>query len=162
MTDACTPAPASDPFELAVSILIDAPPERVWAIMTERQTEWWCPLPWRTEIIEQDWRAGGRSAMAMLGPDGERHEHDGLFLEVVPGVRFVSTDAVVRDAGGRLAPAGPFMIGGWEIEPDGEGTRYTAWARHWTEEAKANHEEMGFIPGWGACAEQLKALCEAA
>ena len=40
-------------------------------------------------------------------------------------------------------------------------TRYTARARHWTDEAKKQHEEMGFEPGWGACADQLKALCEA-
>lgn len=161
MSDACTPAPAADPHELAVSIHIDAPPARVWDIMTRRQAEWWCPLPWRTEIIEQDWRAGGRSAMAMLGPDGERHEHDGIFLEVTPGVRFVSTDAAAYDAGGRLTPQGPFMIGGWEIAAEGAGTRYTAWARHWNEEAKKSHEDMGFLPGWQACAEQLKALCEA-
>ena len=52
------------------------------------------------------------------------------------------------------------MIGFWEIEPEGSGTRYTARARHWTDEAKAQHEAMGFEAGWGACADQLKALCE--
>ena len=86
---------------------------------------------------------------------------DGIFLEVVPGRRFVTTDAVVRGADGRLAASGPFMIGGWEIAPEGSGTRFTGWARHWTDEAQKQHEEMGFIPGWGAVAEQLKALCEA-
>ena len=60
-----------------------------------------------------------------------------------------------------IAPATPFRIGGWEIAPEGSGTRYTAWARHWTDEAQKQHEEMGFTSGWGAVAEQLKALCEA-
>ena len=147
--------------ELSVDIYIDAAPEKVWDVMTNRITEWWCPKPWTTEIIEQDWRSGGRAAMTMHGPNGEAHPSDGIFLEVVPGVRFVSTDAVMIGPDGRMAPATPFMIGGWEIATEGSGTRYTAWARHWTDEAQKQHEEMGFIPGWGAVAEQLKALCEA-
>ena len=30
-----------------------------------------------------------------------------------------------------------------------------------TDEAQKQHEERGFTSGWGAVAEQLKALCEA-
>lgn len=151
----------TEPRELSVDIYIAAPPEKVWDVMTKRITEWWCPKPWTTEIIEQDWRSGGRAAMTMHGPNGEAHPSDGIFLEVVPGVRFVSTDAVMIGPDGRMAPTGPFMIGGWEIAPEGDGTRYTGWARHWTDEAQKQHEEMGFVDGWGAVAEQLKALCEA-
>jgi hypothetical protein len=54
------------------------------------------------------------------------------------------------------------MIGIWSIEPEGSGTRYTASARHWTEEAMRQHQEMGFIQGWSpartswrACAKPL-------
>jgi uncharacterized protein YndB with AHSA1/START domain len=32
--------------------------------------------------------------------------------------------------------------------------------RHWTEATMKQHEEMGFVEGWGACADQLVALCE--
>lgn len=151
-----------DPRQLSVDIFINAAPAHVWDIMTVRMAEWWCPKPWTTEIIEQDWRAGGRAAMVMRGPNGEENPIEGLFLEVVPGTRFVTTDAVQRGADGRLSPAGPFMIGGWEIAAEGTGTRYTAWARHWTAEAYEQHGAMGFTTGWGAVAEQLKALCEAA
>lgn len=60
-----------------------------------------------------------------------------------------------------IAPSsGPFMIGIWTIAAEGDGTRYTAVARHWTEEAARNHADMGFEAGWGACADQLKALRE--
>ena len=55
-----------------------------------------------------------------------------------------------------------WLIGIWSVEPEGEGTRYTARARHWTEEAAKQHAEMGFEQGWGACADQLKLLCESA
>jgi uncharacterized protein YndB with AHSA1/START domain len=53
------------------------------------------------------------------------------------------------------------MLGIWEIAPEGSGTRYTARARHWTSESMLHHKEMGFEEGWGICADQLKALCEA-
>ena len=52
------------------------------------------------------------------------------------------------------------MIGIWEIAPENGGTRYTATARHWTAEAKAQNEAMGFHAGWSAAADQLAALCE--
>ena len=72
-------------------------------------------------------------------------------------MRFSFTDAITGD----LEPSGPFMIGIWEIQPEGDGTRYTARARHWTEEDSKRHAEMGFEEGWRACMRQLKDLCEA-
>lgn len=154
------PADADNGFELSITRYIAARPERVWDIMVNRITEWWCPRPWRTEIIEQDWRAGGRCALMMYGPDGETSGGDGIFLEVTPGRRFVSTDSVVR-RDGKLLPGTPFMIGGWEIEPEGTGTRYRAWARHWDQDAMESHRKMGFEEGWSAVADQLAELAEA-
>jgi len=149
--------PQNETHELAVETWIDAPPQKVWEIMTGQLEEWWCPKPWRTEIIEQDWRAGGRSAMVLRGPNaGEEHVLEGIFLDVTPGRRFVSTDAVAAG----FVPREPFMIGIWELTSEGSGTRYRAAARHWTDEARKSHEEMGFVDGWQACAAQLKALVE--
>lgn len=149
--------PREELHELAVEIHIDAPPEKVWEIMTERQEEWWCPRPWHAKIDRQDRRAGGRCDMTFHGPDGERMPQNGIYLAYEPGRRFVTTDAVTAD----FVPHGPFMIGIWEISPEGTGTRYRASARHWTDEARKSHEEMGFAEGWRACAQQLKDLAEA-
>jgi len=128
----------------------------VWDVLANRQEEWWCPLPWRAKVDKQDRRAGGACSMTFYGPDGETMPQNGIYLAYEEGRRFVTTDAVTAD----LQPSGPFMIGIWEIAAEGEGTRYTATARHWTEEACTQHREMGFEQGWGACADQLKALCE--
>src|SRR3546814_5322006 len=76
----------------------------------------------------------------MHGPEGEVHTHNGTYLAFDDGQRFVSTDAVQGD----FEPADPFMIGIWEIAPEGSGTRYTARARHWTEDARKRHADMGF------------------
>jgi uncharacterized protein YndB with AHSA1/START domain len=143
--------------ELSVTCFIDAPPAAVWQVMAYRQEEWWCPTPWRAVFDAREPRAGGRCDMTMYGPDGEVHPSTGIYLAWDEGRRFVSTDAVTGD----FAPAKPFMIGIWEIAEEGDGTRYTASARHWTEEDCKSHAEMGFEQGWGACMNQLKALCEA-
>lgn len=143
--------------ELKVTRFIAAPTAAVWDVMANRTAEWWCPTPWRADVDLWDRRAGGSSDTVMYGPDGEVHRHGGVFLAWDEGRRFASTDAVTAE----LEPAGPFMIGIWEIAPEGTGTRYTAIARHWTEEAAKQHEDMGFTQGWTACADQLAAICEA-
>jgi uncharacterized protein YndB with AHSA1/START domain len=143
--------------ELSVTRLIAAPPEAVWDVLANRTNEWWCPVPWRAEVDWGERRAGSATHTVMYSPDGEVHQHPGFTLAWDEGRRIISTDAIVSD----YQPNGPFMIGIWGIEPEGDGTRYTAIARHWTEEAMVQHRDMGFIDGWGACADQLKALCEA-
>jgi uncharacterized protein YndB with AHSA1/START domain len=92
----------------------------------------------------------------MHGPDGEVHEHGGIFLAWDEGRRFVATDAIGAD----YSPQTPFMIGIWEVTAEAGGTRYTATARHWTEEAMRQHADMGFEQGWNACADQLAALAK--
>jgi uncharacterized protein YndB with AHSA1/START domain len=124
--------------------------------MVERQNEWWCPVPWRAEVDYQDRRPGGRCEMTFYGPEGETMPQNGIYLAYDEGKRFATTDAVTVD----LQPSGPFMIGIWEIAPEGSGTRYTATARHWRDEDREQHREMGFIEGWEACAAQLAEICE--
>ena len=34
-----------DHHELSVTRYIDAAPEMVWKVMTDRREEWWCPTP---------------------------------------------------------------------------------------------------------------------
>ena len=143
--------------ELSVTTLIDAAPDRVWDVMVNRIAEWWCPAPWRTEVVALERCAGGRCELTMYGPNGEVHANPGTVMAWDERRRFAFTDAVIGD----LEPAGPFMIGIFEIAAEGAGTRYTARARHWTQEALVQHRDMGFETGWTAVAAQLKALSEA-
>lgn len=146
----------SEPKELAVERHIAASPGRVWETMTKRLTEWWCPRPWTTEIRSLEWRPGGDANLTMRGPGGEESAIDGVVLDYEDGKRFVFTDAFAKG----WYPKGPFMVGIFTVEADGEGTRYRAVARHWTEEALEQHRSMGFESGWGAVADQLAALAE--
>ena len=91
------------------------------------------------------------------GPNGETVPNEGTVLAFQPNHRFVFTDAFTGD----WQPAGPFMVGIFELRPDGDGTLDRATARHWTREAMESHRDRGFEPGWGAAADQLRPLAEA-
>lgn len=144
-------------FELAVTGVMAAPIAAVWRAWTEHLPEWWCPAPWTVEVIENDLRAGGRSAMIMHGPGGEAEAMEGVFLEVTPPSRIVFTNAFTAG----WIPQAPFMIGFFEWSEEEEGhTRYRHGARHWSEEAMRQHEAMGFHPGWSIVARQLEAVAQ--
>ena len=146
----------TDRHELSITRLIDAPREAVWRAFTDHLAEWWCPRPWTVELIEQDLRAGGRSAMIMRGPNGEESPQDGVYLEVIPHARIVFTDAFTKG----WNPAGPFIVGILDFADEDGKTRYTGTARHWTAEAMQQHEAMGFVEGWGKVAEQLEEVAK--
>lgn len=143
--------------ELKITRQIAASPETVYRVWTTRTGEWFAPRPYKTPVVEQDYRAGGRSYVEMEAPDGTRMPGEGVFLEVVPNERIVFTDAFLPG----WIPQGPFMVGDVTFEAKDGGTLYTARVRHWTEEALEKHREMGFEQGWAQVAAQLAELAEA-
>lgn len=149
---------ADDTNHLVLTREIGAARDKVWRCWTEAELleQWFCPKPWRVSDARLDLRPGGEFFTVMNGPDGERMENIGVFLDVDAGRRLVFTDAF--RPGWR--PAGqPFMAAEVTFEDAGPGrTRYVARAMHWTAETKANHEAMGFHEGWGKAADQLEEL----
>lgn len=139
-------------FELKIERVIDAPVATVWQAWTRHYAEWFVPRPWTLEVIENDLRTGGRSALVMLGPDGEQNSSEGVYLEVVPQQQIVSTDALTAG----WIPAAPFLVRIDEFADEAGQTRYTARARHWSAEARDQHAALGFEPGWNAATDQLE------
>lgn len=141
--------------ELVLERIFDAPPERVYAAWTDPETlpQWWAPRPFTTTNVEMDVRPGGVFNSVMKSEDGTEYPNTGVFLEVVPNRKLVTTDAF----GPGWIPSGqPFMVAQMTFEPaPGGKTKYTARAMHWNADTKAQHEQMGFQEGWGICADQL-------
>jgi uncharacterized protein YndB with AHSA1/START domain len=142
--------------ELSLTREIDAPRALVYKVWTEHLAEWFAPKPLTTTLIDVDFRAGGRFQFTMKDPGGAEYPCDGVFLEVVPNERIVSTDAFLPN----WQPSDkPFMVAITTFEDLGNGrTLYTARARHWTDEDLKAHEQMGFHDGWGQVADQLVEL----
>jgi uncharacterized protein YndB with AHSA1/START domain len=143
--------------ELMLTRLINAPREKVYRAWTDPELlkQWFAPLPYTTPVVELDVRPGGSAFFVMRGPDGKDLPNRGVYLEVVPSERLVSTDAYVS----AWEPSEkPFMTLILTFEDEGGKTRYTARVRHWTVADRETHEKMGFHQGWGICTDQLTAL----
>ncbi len=143
--------------ELVLTRLLAAPRAKVFRAWTEPELmkQWFTPRPWTTPVVETDVRPGGSNYILMRGPNGEEFPNRGVYLEVVKDERLVFTDAYTR---AWEPSAKPFMTVVLTFEDEGGKTRYTARARHWTAEDKAQHEAMGFHVGWGKATDQLEAL----
>ena len=150
-------ATPSDDRELVLNRLIDAPREKVWRCWTEAELmkHWFVPKPWTLASADIDVRPGGASNITMRDPDGNEYPNPGVYLEVVPNEKLVFTDAFTA---GWQPSQKPFFVGVLTFEDEGGKTRYIARARHWTKEDKETHEKMGFLEGWGQCADQLEEL----
>ena len=142
------------PTDLVVSRSLKAPPALVWKAWTDPEhiKQWWCPKPWTTPECEIDLRPGGAFRTVMAGPEGERFDVTGAFLEVVEQRRIVFTDTL---EGGWRPAQNPFFTAIITMEPEGDGTKYTAVALHKDEADRKKHEDMGFHGGWGTVMEQL-------
>ena len=143
--------------ELVLTRLIDADPMDVYRCWTEPELmkQWFTPRPWTTPVIENDVRPGGTTYVLMRGPEGEEHPNRGVYLEVVPGRKLVTTDAFTE---AWVPSEKPFMTAVLTFEPEDGKTRYTTIARHWSAEDKEAHEQMGFHDGWGKATDQMEAL----
>ena len=147
--------------DLVLRRTLNAPKEKIYRCWTEPQliTQWFCPKPWSVAKVEQDLRPGGACNITMRSPEGQAVPNPGIYLTIEPNKRLIFTDAFGPNWTPKEGP--PFMVAEVCYEDAGAGkTKYTATARHWTAEAKAQHEKMGFHQGWGICADQLEALAQ--
>ncbi len=144
--------------DLILERILDAPRDAVWRCWSEPELlkQWFCPKPWHVGEARMDLRPGGEFFTLMRGPNGEEAGEPGVFLEIVAKSRLVFTDAF--RPGWR--PSGkPFMAAEIILADSGKAkTLYTARAMHWSEQARQEHEEMGFHQGWGQAADQLQEL----
>lgn len=76
---------ATDSRDLVISRLLSAPAPALWRAWADRHySNTVVPEAWQTEVLAFDFRAGGAFHTVMHGPDGERSDNPGCFLEVIP------------------------------------------------------------------------------
>lgn len=149
-------APNPD-LDLVLQRTVDVPPALVWKAWTtpELIVQWFAPKPWSTASCELDLRPGGRFDTTMRSPEGEEFPNTGCVLVVEEGSTLVFTSALGAGFRPQVSDGGFPFTAVISIEPDGEGTRYTATAIHADASSRKSHEDMGFLEGWGAALDQL-------
>jgi uncharacterized glyoxalase superfamily protein PhnB/uncharacterized protein YndB with AHSA1/START domain len=145
---------------LTLERTLAAPRAAVWRCWTEPELlkQWFCPKPWTVPEADFDVRAGGRMNTVMAGPNGERMENKGMWLEVEPMRRLVFTDAFSE---GFVPAAESFMTGVVVLQDAPGGHTHFKWsARHANAKSMAQHLEMGWDLGWNAATDQLDVLAQ--
>ncbi|RYG63277.1 polyketide cyclase [bacterium] len=158
-----TPYQPDPKLDLVLERVTDVAPELVWIAWTtpELLVKWFTPAPWKTVKVELDLYPGGQFHTTMESPEGQQFPNTGCVLEVVEGKKFVWTGALLPGFRPNPAAFEQFAMSVIIlIEPEGEGTKYTAIAIHSDEEGAQKHEAMGFSVGWGAAFDQLVALAK--
>lgn len=81
--------------EIAITRGFHAPRALVWAACTdpEQVPNWYGPRGWSLPVCEIDLRAGGAWRYVMRGPDGSEMALGGVFREVSPEDRLVTTES---------------------------------------------------------------------
>ena len=92
--------------ELVITRAFDAPREQVWKAWTEpeRVKSWWGPKGFTTPFCRIVLRVGGTNLYCMRSPEGEDYWSTGVYREIVPPERIVSTDSFA-DKDGKVVPA---------------------------------------------------------
>jgi len=141
-------------LDLVLERTVDVPRELVWTAWTTPAhiRHWFVPKPWSITDCEIDLRPGGIFRTTMRSPDGQEFPNIGCYLEIVPNERLVFTDTLLP---GYRPSQNPFFSAILTLEPQGSGTRYTAYAIHKDEDGRKKHEEMGFHDGWGTVVSQM-------
>jgi uncharacterized protein YndB with AHSA1/START domain len=154
-------APKINPtLDLVLERTVDIRPQLVWDAWTkpEHIVKFFTPKPWETPECRVDLRPGGEFYFLMRSPEGEEFPNTCCYLEIEPGRKLVWTN--VLGAGYRpasLSDQDLAMTATILIEPQGQGTKYTAIAQHRSEADVTRHEEMGFHDGWSTVVDQLVA-----
>lgn len=152
MANASTSTPQSD-REIVITRLFNAPRDLVWQAWTDPAhiAQWWGPKGFTTRVDEMDLRPGGQSRYVMVGPDGTEYPVQGVFREVVPPERIVTTDEFgegYEEITDIDLPQGMVMT--ILFEDLGNQTRLTLHILHPTAEERRKHEEMGVVAGWNS------------
>ncbi|MEH2105139.1 SRPBCC domain-containing protein [Nostoc sp.] len=139
--------------EIVITRIFNAPRELVFQVWTDPKhiAQWWGPKGFTTRVTELDLRPGGKWRYVMIGPDGTEYSAKGVFREIVPLQRIVTSDEF--DEGFEKVvnadlPRGIVMT---VIFEDLAGkTKLTLQIMHESVEDRFKHEHMGVIAGWNS------------
>src|SRR5512134_2988905 len=81
--------------ELVITRVFDAPRELVWKAWSEPEhfKRWWGPKGFTCPVCQIDFRVGGKFLGCMRSPEGQDFWSTGVYKEIVPLERIVSTDS---------------------------------------------------------------------
>ena len=145
---------------LTLDRVLDASVAKIWQCWAKPKlfAQWFSPKPWWTTDVRLDMQNGGELSCVMNGPNGERHQYTGVFLDVLHERRLVHTNVFRR---GWIPSGQAFMVVHISLaETEGNKTHYVANAMYWNADTKVEHEKKGLYTNWGKSADQMEVLAK--
>lgn len=139
--------------EIVIERVFDAPRKLVWDVWTEPKhiTQWWGPRGYSARVPLLDFKPGGKWQYIMVAPDGAEFPIQGVFLEVVPLEKIVTTDEFGEGTPEEMKSALPKgIVVTATFADEGRKTKLTLRIVHATPEEKAKHAAMGVVAGWNS------------
>jgi uncharacterized protein YndB with AHSA1/START domain len=138
-----------------------APRQLVWDVWTQPEhiEKWFGPKGFTTRVEALDFKVGGRATYVMIDSAGTEYPSTGVYLEIVPIEKIVTTDEwgegienveALKDVD---LPQG--MVSTFLFDDLGERTKVTVITSHPTLEDKKKHEDMGVVAGWNSSFEKM-------
>ncbi|PYT00443.1 MAG: hypothetical protein DMF63_07705 [Acidobacteria bacterium] len=160
---ATIPAQIND-TDIVITREFAAPRQLVWDAWTkpEHIEKWFGPKGFNTRVDEMDFKVGGRSSYVMIGPDGGEYPADGVFKEIVPIEKIVSSadgfSKEFQEAHPEMdLPKGTTVMT-YLFDDLGDSTKLTLITTHSSVEERKKHEAMGVVQGWGSSFDKLDEL----
>lgn len=147
--------------DIVITREFGAPRQLVWDVWTQPKhiEKWFGPKGFNTRVDAMDFKVGGRSAYVMIGPDGTEYPSTGMFKEIVPIEKIVTTDEwgegieKIEQLKNVDLPQGMTITA--LFDDLGERTKLTLITSHPTLEDKQKHEAMGVVDGWNSSFEKM-------
>ena len=138
-----------------------APRQLVWDVWTEPKhiERWFGPKGFTTRVDSLDFKVGGRAAYVMIDANGTEYPSTGVYQEIVPIEKIVTTDEFgdgfeeIEAMKAVDLPSG--MISTFLFDDLGERTKLTIITAHPTVEDREKHEAMGVVDGWNSSLDKM-------
>jgi len=147
--------------DIVITRQFAAPRQLVWDVWTtpKHLEKWFGPKGFDTRVEILEFRVGGRSSYIMVGPDSTEYPAVGVFKEIVPIEKIVSTDEW-GEAHEELAakkhldlPQGMVLTA--LFDDLGARTQLTLITSHQSVEDREKHEALGVVGGWNSSFDKM-------
>ena len=146
--------------EIVINREFTAPRQLVWDVWTQPKhiEKWFGPKGFDTRVEKFDFKVGGRATYVMVGPDGKEYPGTGVYKEIVPIEKIVTTD----EFGEGFEESHPDMdlpqgmVTTALFDDLSDKTKLTLIISHPTVEDRKKHEAMGVVDGWNSTLDKLE------
>jgi len=151
---------------VVITRFFNAPLENVWRAFSNEELvkQWWGPETYTCPEAKIDFRVGGKSLLAMQDPKGDVVWSGGVYTEIEPYKKIVTTDHFADEKGNPISAKEVGMPGDWPLDckitiefSDGNEEQVKIMINH-EGIPKEMHDDC--VEGWNSSIDKLQRLVE--